>query len=98
MAYRTSAARRRARQRLLWPRRIDWINPHAYVVLQIKEANGQLTTWALSTIPIAMLRKAGICKESSKGMPGETVTVTVNPAFSGRPIRVALADYTSARK
>ena len=64
--------------------KVDWINPHVYIFLQVEEAAVGPTTWELSTIPIAMLRKAGITKESLRGKPGEVVTVTVNPALSGQ--------------
>ena len=41
--------------------RVDWINPHPYVVLESREKGG--TQWAFSTAPIAMLRKVGLTKE-----------------------------------
>ena len=64
--------------------RVDWINPHVYVVLDVKDARGVVTTWELSTIPLAMLRKAGITKERLRGTPGEVVTMVVHPALNGR--------------
>ena len=76
--------------------KVDWINPHVYVFLEVEEASGRPTTWALSTIPIAMLRKAGISREKMMGKPGEVVTVIVNPALSGRQLgwinRITYAD------
>jgi hypothetical protein len=64
--------------------RVDWINPHVYVLLDVKDANGAVTTWELSTIPLAMLRKAGITKELLRGKPGDVVTMVVHPALNGR--------------
>ncbi|HEY3044564.1 MAG TPA: DUF6152 family protein [Vicinamibacterales bacterium] len=63
--------------------RVEWMNPHAYVYLDVKEANGAVRTWALGTLPIPMLRKAGLTKEALKGKPGEMVTITVMPAKDG---------------
>jgi hypothetical protein len=64
--------------------RVDWINPHVYVLLDVTDAAGAVTSWELSTIPLAMLRKAGITKERLRGQPGEIVTVVVHPALNGR--------------
>jgi hypothetical protein len=64
--------------------RVDWINPHVYVLLDVKDAKGGVATWELSTIPLAMLRKAGITRERLRGKPGEIVTMVVHPALNGR--------------
>jgi hypothetical protein len=76
--------------------KVDWINPHPYVHLNVSEPNGTARVWALSTIPIAMMRKAGITKETLSGKPGEVVTVTGHPALNGRPMawvtRITYAD------
>jgi hypothetical protein len=64
--------------------RVDWINPHVYVLLDVRDAKGAVTTWELSTIPLAMLRKAGISKELLRGKPGDIVTLVVHPALNGK--------------
>jgi hypothetical protein len=64
--------------------RVDWINPHVYVLLDVTDATGVVTTWELSTIPLAMLRKAGITKERLRGKAGDVVTMVVHPALNGR--------------
>lgn len=63
--------------------KVDWINPHVYVYLTVKEENGALTTWALATLPLPMMRKAGLTKEGVKGKPGEVVTIAAIPARDG---------------
>ena len=63
--------------------KVDWINPHVYVHLDVKEGDGSVTTWALATLPTAMMRRAGITRESIAGKPGETIIVTGNPARDG---------------
>ena len=55
--------------------KVDWINPHIYLHLDVKEKDGALTTWTLSTLPTAMMRRAGLTKESLQGQPGEVVTI-----------------------
>ena len=55
---------------------IDWINPHIYVHLDVKDAQGSVTTWRLETHPPAMMRKSRLSKSMLRGNDGETVTVT----------------------
>ena len=56
--------------------KVDWINPHVYLHLDVKDKDGAVTTWTLSTLPTAMMRRAGLTKESLQGQPGEVVTIT----------------------
>jgi hypothetical protein len=63
--------------------KVDWINPHIYVHLEVKEANGTINTWALATLPTAMMRRAGITRDSLQGKPGEEVTIDAVPARDG---------------
>jgi hypothetical protein len=55
--------------------KVDWINPHIYLHLDVKEKDGAVTTWTLSTLPTAMMRRAGLTKESLQGQPREVVTI-----------------------
>jgi Family of unknown function (DUF6152) len=63
--------------------KIDWINPHIYIHLDVKEPDGTTSTWALSTLPTAMMRRAGLTKETLQGKPGEEVTILAVPARDG---------------
>ena len=63
--------------------RIDWINPHTYVYLDVSEPNGVKNTWQLETFPPAQLRRVGLSKESIIGQVGEIVTVTILPPRDG---------------
>jgi hypothetical protein len=63
--------------------KIEWINPHVYVYLDVKDDEGSVTTWALSTLPTAMMRRAGLTKEALMGKAGEVVTVAAIPARDG---------------
>jgi hypothetical protein len=63
--------------------RMDWINPHIYVYLDVSEENGAKNTWALETFPPAQMRRAGLTKELIMGKPGEVVTISIRPARDG---------------
>jgi hypothetical protein len=63
--------------------KIDWINPHIYVYLDVKDPSGTTATWALSTLPTAMMRRAGLTKETLQGKSGEEVTIYAVPARDG---------------
>ena len=63
--------------------KVEWINPHIFLYLDVKEENGTVTTWALETLPTAMLRRAGLNKDTVMGKPGEIVTIGANPAKDG---------------
>jgi len=63
--------------------KVQWMNPHIYLFLDVKEADGTVSTWALETLPTAMMRKAGLSREAVMGNQGEVVTVVLVPARDG---------------
>lgn len=63
--------------------KVDWINPHIYLHLDVKGDDGAVTTWALGTVPTAMARRAGLSRDSIGGKIGEVVTVELMPARDG---------------
>jgi Family of unknown function (DUF6152) len=63
--------------------RVDWINPHAYVYLNVGEPDDDAATWALATVPLQMMRKAGLTREMLAGGKGEVVTIDVLPGLNG---------------
>jgi hypothetical protein len=62
--------------------RIEWINPHIYVHLDVKDEK-ETASWTLGSAPPAMLRSAGLTKEAIAGKPGEVVTIIAYPARDG---------------
>jgi hypothetical protein len=56
--------------------KVDWINPHIYLHLDVKDPGGAVTTWQLETLPTAMMRRAGLSRDTIAGKPGEVVTIT----------------------
>jgi uncharacterized protein DUF6152 len=61
---------------------VEWINPHIYIHVDVKDEQGAVTSWRLESLPTAMLRKAGLTKEMiiADGMP---VTISGYPARDG---------------
>jgi hypothetical protein len=51
--------------------KIDWINPHTYLYIDVADEQGQMTTWRLESLPTAMLRKAGLTSDLLKGDGGK---------------------------
>jgi len=64
--------------------KVDWINPHVYVYVDVADEKGAVTTWRLESLPTAMLRKAGLTSEMLKG-GGQQVTAAVLMARNGTP-------------
>jgi hypothetical protein len=62
--------------------KVDWINPHIYIHLDVKDKSGKVSTWQLECVPIAMARKAGLSKSMLTGK-GETITALLHPARDG---------------
>jgi hypothetical protein len=62
--------------------RVDWINPHTYIYVDVKQANGELLVYKLESHPVAMMRKAGLSKQELLG-DGSKVHVKAHPARNG---------------
>ena len=64
--------------------KVDWINPHTYLYLEVANDDGTTTTWRLESAPTAMLRKARITPEMLMD-DGAVVTVDAIVARDGTP-------------
>jgi hypothetical protein len=62
--------------------KVDWINPHIFVYLDVKDDAGKTTTWALQSLPPLFFRGSGLTKDVLLSNRQE-VTVTANPARDG---------------
>ena len=62
--------------------KVNWVNPHIYIELDVKSPADKVATWRLETVPVGMARKAGLSLAMLKGH-GETVTITAYPARDG---------------
>ena len=57
------------------------MNPHIFIYVDVKDANGKTTTWALQSLPPLFFRGSGLTKDVL--MNKQEVTVTANPAKDG---------------
>jgi hypothetical protein len=64
--------------------KVDWINPHVYIYIDVPDDRGAVTQWRLESLPTAMLRKAGLTSEMIKG-GGQQVTAVAIMARNGTP-------------
>jgi hypothetical protein len=62
--------------------KVDWINPHTYLYLEVANNDGTTTTWRLESAPTAMLRKARITPDMLMD-GGSVVTVDAIVARDG---------------
>ena len=61
--------------------KVEWVNPHAYVFLDVKDASGKVTPWSLSSLGPAAARRAGVTKANFG--QGQAVTVLAYHAKDG---------------
>lgn len=62
--------------------KVDWINPHIFVYVDVKDDAGKTTTWAFQSLPPLFFRGSGLTKDVLLSNKQE-VTVTANPAKDG---------------
>jgi hypothetical protein len=62
--------------------KVDWVNPHIFVYLDVKDEAGKTTTWALQSLPPLFFRGSGLTKDLLLSNKQE-VTVLANPAKDG---------------
>jgi hypothetical protein len=64
--------------------KLNFVNPHASIVLDVPNQDGSTTEWVLTTASIGVLTRQGVNKTSIK--PGEILKVTILPAKNGHPV------------
>jgi len=69
--------------------KIDWVNPHARVYFDVKDATGTVTNWSVELAARVVLERMGWNGRSLK--IGEKVTVKGDQARSGAPMLNARA-------
>jgi hypothetical protein len=56
--------------------KVEWINPHSYLFIDVTDASGKVKHWAFEMAGPGALRKAGLSRADRGGMKaGDTVTV-----------------------
>jgi len=53
--------------------KIEWVNPHVYVYIDVKDASGKITPWSLSSLGPAAARRAGVTRANFG--QGQAVTI-----------------------
>jgi hypothetical protein len=74
---------------------VEWANPHIYIHLDVKDTTGTVTTWRLESVPVAMMRKAGLSKVLLIGN-SQTANVEAYLARDGTPHLGYLVEITYA--
>ena len=64
--------------------RIEFINPHSYLTVNVKGADGKVTKWAFEMASAAQLRGAGLSRSDRGGLKmGDGLTVVALAARDG---------------
>jgi len=76
--------------------KLDWINPHARLFIDVKGSDGNVVNWDIELGPPAMLMRSGWTKNSLEA--GDVITVSGSRAKEGSNLAnarsVTLADGT----
>ncbi len=64
--------------------KVAWMNPHAYVWVDVKDDNGKITTYAFESLSPNALMRGGWTRNSLKA--GDQVTVDGYMAKDGKPL------------
>ena len=68
-------------------KRFEWTNPHAFIFLEVKDANGQMVEWEIEMMSLNHLRSYGWVRTTVK--PGDVIGATGAPARNGAPSMIA---------
>ena len=74
-------------------KKVEWTNPHSYVYIDVKDANGNVVNWGVEGYPPNTLRRTGF----TRGLMKEGDVVTIN-GWKARDAanRIAARDVTFA--
>jgi hypothetical protein len=74
--------------------KVEWTNPHIYIYVDVKDATGSATNWALEGYPPNTLKRTGFSRDLLK--VGEEITITAykskDGTFSGAGREVTFPD------
>lgn len=64
--------------------KVEFINPHSYLTVSVKDADGKVTRWAFEMAAAAQLRRGGLSRADRGGLkPGDEVTIVALAARDG---------------
>jgi hypothetical protein len=64
---------------------IEWENPHIYFTVDVKDANGKVTSWRFEGSSVTLVKRSGVILADFQDNIGKTVTVLACPANHGLP-------------
>ncbi len=64
----------------------QWTNPHSWLLVDVTDKSGKVTTWGFEAEGPSTLQRAGI--RPSEFKPGTKVTMTGRPMRDGRPAAI----------
>ena len=64
--------------------RVAWRNPHIQFLIDVKNKDGQVTTWTIEHSNVSTLARLGYDRTTLK--PGMEVTAVIYPGAKGEPI------------
>ncbi len=67
---------------------VELINPHPYFHVDVDMGNGQTENWAIESVALNALRRAGLLKELAVG---REYTMEVHPARNGENVALMVA-------
>ena len=66
---------------------VEWVNPHIYLYMDAKDADGQVKTWAIETFPPNHMKtRFGLTKAALVGDGNQTLKLEFNPATNGKAL------------
>lgn len=89
--------------------KVEWVNPHVYLYLDVADSAGKVTTWSVETFPPSTLRRAGLTREKLglgqnitllgyKARNGKDLAFLRTITFAdGREVMIALGDIKEIR-
>lgn len=63
--------------------KVDYDNPHCYYYIDVKGADGKVTTWSFEGQPPSFMHRGGITREYMLSLIGSSVTMSGFPAKDG---------------
>jgi len=62
--------------------KIDWINPHIYIYVDVRDGSGAVTTYKVETLPTNHMRRAGVTRaDILEGAKAGAVLIHMYPAL-----------------
>jgi Family of unknown function (DUF6152) len=61
--------------------KVEWTNPHIYIYIDVKDANGEVTNWSLEGYPPNTLKRTGLSRDNLR--IGDEITITAYKSKDG---------------